>query len=62
MTVSGVRTGLVAAGWHFQLFHAYVFLVRIVCCGTKIETTVRRGGDEEERIRYSESKEKKRLN
>lgn len=62
MTVSGVTTGLVAAGRHFQLFQAYVLLVGIVCCGTKIETIVRRGGDEEERISDSESKEKKRLN
>lgn len=62
VTVSGVTTGLVAAGWHFQLFKAYVFLVGIAWYRTKIETIVNRGGDEGERIRDSESKEKKRLN
>lgn len=62
MTVSGAKTGLVAAGWHFQLFQAYVFLIGIVFHGTKIETIVKRRGDEGEKIRDSESKEKKRLN
>lgn len=61
VTVSGVTTGLVAAGWHFQLFKAYV-LVGIAWHGPKIETIVNRAGDEGERIRDSGSKEKKRLN
>lgn len=62
MTVSDVKTGLVAAGWHFQLFKANVFLVGRVCHGMKIETIVKRGGDEGERIRDSESDEKKKHN
>lgn len=59
MPVSDVRAGLVAAGWHLQLFKAHIFLVGIVCHGRKIETIVKRGGNEGERIRDSESKEKK---
>lgn len=59
MMVSDVRAGLVAAGWHLQLLKARIFLVGIVCQGTKIETIVKRGGNEGERIRDSESKEKK---
>lgn len=62
VTVSGVKTGLVAVGWHFQLFKAHVFLVGIVCHGTEIGTIAKRGGNEGERIRDSESQEKKRLN
>lgn len=57
--MSVVRVGLVATGWHLQLFKAHIFVVGIVCQGTKIETIVKRGGNERERIRDSESKEKK---
>ena len=57
--MSDVRAGLVATGWHLQRFKVRIFLVGIVCHGTKIETIVKKRGNEEERIRDSESKEKK---
>lgn len=57
--VLDVRVGLVAAGWHLQLFEAHISLVGTVHQRTRIKNIVKRGGNEGERITDPESKEKK---